>query len=278
MEHKQSENNPQLQSEQGNSEVFFQEDWCSHRGAEKTVPSWIQPKRLGRKMVGVSLKGTKDTTGVSIKARENDDPGLAPAVRRRTATCQNTAMNFFGVNILQNTALIFKQKAINTKIFVQIHEWKGVLQLWEPQHDDRVALLPGVQVVKYADMRSGCIFHQTFPTTHCHFGEKIYHCPAAFWSAHELISPLLRTGGILQYSYCKIPRVAEKATNWHSFTPKSSENAQRLLIPQKNNSSLPRCLYHASALQLCTAQFSHPISNKPLTVNGIYQISWIANG
>ena len=41
-----------------------------------------------------SLKGTKDPTGVSIKTQENDDPGLAPAVRRRTATCQNTAMIF----------------------------------------------------------------------------------------------------------------------------------------------------------------------------------------
>ena len=54
-----------------------------------------------------------------------------------------------------------------------------------------------------------CLLPPTFLTTRCHFREKIYRCPAAFSSAHELISPLLRRG-IVQYSYFKIHGLQKK--------------------------------------------------------------------
>ena len=138
----------QIQGQIGQGQIGSSQRFSTHRGAEKMVPSCEDPTDAKRWEYHLKAPKTPWHDQSTRKWRFFRDPGLAPAVRRRTATC-HAAWILWSEHPAKHTALIFNKKSINTKIFVQIYEWNcvpTVLSL-EPQHDDTVALLPGVEDV-----------------------------------------------------------------------------------------------------------------------------------
>lgn len=125
---------------------------------------------------------------------------------------------FCGVNILQNTQLWSLTKNPSTPKSLYKSMSETVFQLfyhWSLSMTTQLAYCLALKMCRFRRqicwaLRSACLLSPTFPTTYCHFGEKIYHCPAAFWSAHELISPQKGDSAIFLLWN---PRLAEEATN-----------------------------------------------------------------